>query len=264
MADRIAAIRWIVLVLGVTCCIWAQDTNQPTSDKAGSAGETLELARHLTESSSVRIEPARLDNKFGIALIFEGTDDLHYYAKSETAPAPGFELQATANSEYFDFQQAVFSKWHPFTDALGNRIEVFSGNFLVFIPMTPTKTPAPNTADIEVAVSGIACTSLICLSPFKHKLHATIDWTQNESWKEIGLETTSRPGSPIQTLVYPVLFVLLLTFLALLALRIRRSKAPYILLMIFVLLLLCGIFFGEVGKVLRNATLLCLDCIGIG
>jgi len=43
-----------------------------------------------------------------------------------------------------------------------------------------------------------------------------------------------------------------------------RNKAPYILLIIFVLLLLSGIFLGEVSKVLRNAVLLCLDCIGIG
>ena len=43
-----------------------------------------------------------------------------------------------------------------------------------------------------------------------------------------------------------------------------RNKAPYILLLIFVLLMLSGIFLGEIGKVIRNAALLCLDCIGIG
>jgi len=43
-----------------------------------------------------------------------------------------------------------------------------------------------------------------------------------------------------------------------------RSKAPYILLIIFALLLLCGIFFGEVAKVLHHAKQVCLDCIGIG
>ena len=43
-----------------------------------------------------------------------------------------------------------------------------------------------------------------------------------------------------------------------------RSKTPYILLTLFVLLLVCGIYLGEVAKVLRNAVLLCLDCIGIG
>lgn len=43
-----------------------------------------------------------------------------------------------------------------------------------------------------------------------------------------------------------------------------RKIAPYILLIVFGLLLLSGIFLGEVAKVLRHATTLCLDCIGIG
>jgi len=43
-----------------------------------------------------------------------------------------------------------------------------------------------------------------------------------------------------------------------------RSKTPYILLTLFVLLLVGGIYLGEVAKVLRKAVLLCLDCIGIG
>jgi TRAP-type C4-dicarboxylate transport system permease large subunit len=43
-----------------------------------------------------------------------------------------------------------------------------------------------------------------------------------------------------------------------------KRKAPYILLVIFILLLLAGIFLDEIALVLRNATTLCLDCIGIG
>jgi len=43
-----------------------------------------------------------------------------------------------------------------------------------------------------------------------------------------------------------------------------RNKAPYILLIIFILLLLCGIYRGEVAKILGHATIVCLDCIGIG
>ena len=42
------------------------------------------------------------------------------------------------------------------------------------------------------------------------------------------------------------------------------NKAPYILLIIFVLLLLAGIFLGEVSKIIGHATTVCLDCIGIG
>lgn len=43
-----------------------------------------------------------------------------------------------------------------------------------------------------------------------------------------------------------------------------RNKMPYILLIISLLLLACGIFLGEVAKVLGHAAILCLDCIGIG
>ena len=43
-----------------------------------------------------------------------------------------------------------------------------------------------------------------------------------------------------------------------------NAKIPYILLILFVLLLLNGIFLGEVPKVIRAAIYLCLGCIGIG
>jgi len=228
MGDRVASIRWIVLVLAAACCTLAQAA--PTDAKT--PGETLELARHLTESSSVRIEPAKFDNRFGIALIFEGTEDLHYYAKPETAPAPGLELGVKAQSEAFDFESAVFPKWHPFTDALGNTIEVFSGNFTIFLPMTPGKTPPPG-ADVEITLSGIACTSLACLSPFRHELNTTIDWSQNESWKQIALESDAGEHVPAPTKQgYSIWFALPLAFLAGLMLNIMPCVWPVLPLIV--------------------------------
>lgn len=43
-----------------------------------------------------------------------------------------------------------------------------------------------------------------------------------------------------------------------------RAKIPYILLVIFALFTLGGIFLGEVTKVLETAVTICLGCIGIG
>lgn len=43
-----------------------------------------------------------------------------------------------------------------------------------------------------------------------------------------------------------------------------RAKIPYILLIVFVLSLLLGIFLGEVPVVIRKAIYICLECIGIG
>lgn len=43
-----------------------------------------------------------------------------------------------------------------------------------------------------------------------------------------------------------------------------KAKMPYILLSIFVVFILSGIFLGEVSAVIRKAVFICLECIGIG
>ncbi|GAG13639.1 unnamed protein product, partial [marine sediment metagenome] len=65
-----------------------------------SARLPFELLQSGNQSSSVDIQPVRVDNKPGIAVIFTGTDDLHYYAsaKKETA-SPGYHLTITTNAE---------------------------------------------------------------------------------------------------------------------------------------------------------------------
>nr|MBC8217156.1 hypothetical protein [Planctomycetota bacterium] len=228
MGDRIAAIHSIALLLAITSCTWARDAGQRTLGDADTPAATLELARYLEESSSVRLRPARFDSKLGIALVFEGTDDLHYYAKPETAPAPGFELQVKAQSDAFDFGPAVFPKPRPFTDSLGNTIEVFSGNFVVFIPMTPTKTPAPDKIDVEITISAVACTSLACLKPFEKKLNTTIDWSQKDSWKHLTLE--SAPAAKDKD--YSIWLALPLAFLAGLALNLMPCVWPVLPLIV--------------------------------
>ena len=71
----------------------------------------VELARHEAESSSAHVESVRVEQQNGIAVVFTGTDDLHYYAKPETAPAPGFELKVAVTSDDFEFGDPVFPKW---------------------------------------------------------------------------------------------------------------------------------------------------------
>ena len=224
MGNRVAAIRWAATVLIAASCACAQAARA----EAAPPGNAVELARRLNESSSVRTEPARLDSKPGIALFFDGTDDLHYYAKPETAPAPGLELKAAAKSEYFTFEPPVFPKWHLFTDALDNKIEVFSGKFTIFLPMTPAKTPTPDTADVEITISGIACTSLACLSPFRQKLNIPVNWTQNQSWKQITLESAVHPTAPD----YSIWLALPLAFLAGLILNLMPCVWPVLPLIV--------------------------------
>ena len=224
MGDRATAIRWAAIVLIAASCACAQAARA----EAALPGNAIELARHLNESSSVRIEPARLESKPGIALFFDGTDDLHYYAKPETAPAPGLELKAAAKAEYFSFEPAVFPKWQILTDALGEKIEVFSGKFTIFLPMTPANAPTPDTADVEITISGIACTSLACLSPFRQKMNITVDWTQNRSWRQVTLESGAHPTAPD----YSIWLALPLAFLAGLILNLMPCVWPVLPLIV--------------------------------
>jgi thiol:disulfide interchange protein len=216
------SILWAACIFAATCSASGQNTNEPGSIITTGSKTGVELASSGQEVSTARIEPVQMDSKSGIAVIFEGTDDLHYYAKSETAPAEGLELKIQAKSEVFDFGEAVFPKWHLFTDPLGSKIEVYEGNFNIFVPITAVKAQTISTiseVDIEVKITGIACTSKVCLPPFEKTLQTKIDWSQRDSW------TITAPG-------YSISFALGLAFLAGLTLNIMPCVWPVLPLIV--------------------------------
>jgi len=218
------------------CVLWGRNSSEPNSTADGSVTAGVELARDEQESSSVRIEPARMDRQDGIAVIFTGTDDLHYYANPETATAPGFELKVAARSDHFDFGGAVFPKWKIFTDPLGSKVEVYVGDFIVFVPITSVKeSAAVAQGDIEVLISGQACTSKICLLPFEKTLQMRIDWSRRDSWKQINLEAEADAETPVQVAEgpdYSTWFALVLAFIAGLGLNIMPCVWPILPLII--------------------------------
>ena len=227
------SVLWTACIFTATFPALGQNTNEPGAIITSGSTAGVELANSGEESSSARIEPVQLGSQAGIAVIFEGTDDLHYYAKSETAPAEGLELKVQAISDAFSFGEVVFPKWHFFTDPLGSKIEVYEGNFTIFVPITETKRPSDKIiGDIEVKISGIACTSKVCLPPFEQTLQAKIDWSQRDSWKSVGFEeaddapiTVTKPG-------YSIPFALGLAFLAGLTLNIMPCVWPVLPLIV--------------------------------
>ena len=221
----LTGVLWAVLILAVNCFCDA--------DASGSASTApVELARYEKEFSSAHLEPARMGDKFGVAVIFEGTDDLHYYAKPETAPAPGFELKVKAKSDDFEFGEAIFPKWELFTDSVGSKVEVYVGRFTVFVPITvvTAKTKADlSQADVEVKITGQACTSTICLLPFEKVLPAQIDYGQRDSWQQFSIEAATDAGTKVEVVKgpsYSVWFALGLALLAGLSLNIMPCVWP--------------------------------------
>ncbi len=221
---------WIVCISAVMCSVIAQNIGAAEVTAAPDVGGETELARHEQESSSVRIEPARMGRQNGIAIIFTGTGDLHYYANPQTASAPGFELKVAAKSDHFDFGEAVFPKWETFTDPLESKVEVYVGDFTVFVPITAVTKPTDVVQnDVEVLITGQACTNKICLPPFEKTLQMRIDWSRRDSWKQIILEAAADIEATAETItrpVYSIWVALVLAFVAGLALNIMPCVWP--------------------------------------
>lgn len=225
----------VVCVLVSAFGLWGRNSSEPNSAAAGNVTAGIELARYEDEFSSVHLKTAQMDMLFGVAVIFEGTDDLHYYAKPETAPSPGFELKVAAKSGNFSFGDAVFPKWKMFTDPVGSKVEVYAGDFTVFVPITTAEAPVQVTADVEVTISGITCTSKLCLPPFEKTLQTQIDWSKRNSWSQVSLEAPDDTATPVQVAEgpdYSTWFALVLAFIAGLALNIMPCVWPILPLII--------------------------------
>jgi hypothetical protein len=160
------------LLVGAICAaLWVSPgLAQEGTDPSAPAPEVnaVEIVRYEDEHSHASLEPARLDGKPGLAVIFKGTDDLHYYARAETAPAAGMQLKVAATSDRITFGDTVLPAWNIFTDPAGQKVEVYAGDFTVFVPLREDSIAgAAGKAKVTVRIAGIACTSMICLAPFE-------------------------------------------------------------------------------------------------
>ncbi len=198
----------------------------------------VRIAKDANEYSDAHLESAQMDSRFGVAVIFEGTEDLHYYANPQTAPAPGFELQVKAKSDQFKFGKPVFPKPGTFTDPLGTKVEVYAGNFKVFIPIEIEETaPTSGKGQVEVSITGVVCTSMRCLPPLENIILGTsIDFSQSDTWGGITVKTPTVEHKPVTitttTTNYSALAALSLALLAGLALNIMPCVWPVLPLIV--------------------------------
>jgi len=151
-----------------------------------------DIAKHEDQHSAARIEPVRLNGNPAVAVVFEGTDDLHFYASANTAPAPGTELTITAKAEGVVFGKALFPKPGQFHDpGLEKNVDVYVGKFEVYIPI---KSSPQKETTVNVTISGIACTSQVCLKPFEKMLTAQIDFAKADTWRAVQRTVETTPA----------------------------------------------------------------------
>jgi len=183
----------------------AQDTLG--AGPVGKAGATL-MVQYENEQSYARVEPVRVDGRPGLMVTFEGTKDLHYYARAETAPSPGLQLKVEATSPGAAFGKPVFPQWQTFVDSAGQTVEVYVGDFRVFVPIQKSSAAPRTAAEVTLRIRGIACTSQLCLPPFDKTLTAPVDLSQVASWPLISPPQAMKQAAPSQGIaVYYLLAV---------------------------------------------------------
>ena len=225
MREKIIVSAGVLCVLTACLNLWGQ--NAPSSIQTGS----VELVKYEKEISSAHIAPVAMSGRPGIAVIFDGTSDMHYYANRQTAPG-GYNLKVEVKSEDFTFDKPVFPKWSNFHDKeQGPNTEVYVGGFTIFVPIKEAKANL-DKGSVNVKISGVACTSTICLTPFEKILQGDVDWSQKDSWKQISFETATSMAGTIKGPGYPLWFALGLAFLAGLSLNIMPCVWPVLPLIV--------------------------------
>ncbi|MHC4266606.1 MAG: protein-disulfide reductase DsbD family protein, partial [Planctomycetota bacterium] len=196
-----AILSSLICVAVLNINLWAQQNPEPVT-----SSDAVRIVSNLKEFSDAQIKPAKMDGQKGLSVIFQGSDDMHYYAKSETAPAPNLQLKIIADSNDFKFGKTMLPQWGIFKDLTGKDVEVYVGNFKAFLPIIETvETALENPSDVTVKITGIACTSQICLPPFEKALSTAVNFAESDSWEEISFKVPEQThlSGPAQSTAAP-------------------------------------------------------------
>jgi len=165
-----------------------------------------------------------------LAVKFAAKENWHFYASGETAPG-GMNLKLIPSTHApVEFGEPIFPSYHSYYDkALKQELQVFSGQFSVFLPFTVSETAAEGTFNVEIAVEGAVCSDIECRMPDYGKLVAQIKIDSGAAMASPGftVPTPSQTHSVADDVQkYGLWFALGLAFVAGLALNIMPCVWP--------------------------------------
>jgi thiol:disulfide interchange protein len=107
--------------------------------------------------------------KAAVAVHFDLEKDWHFYASADTAPA-GMNLKIEPNeqgeTQFLKFAQPIWPKSEKFYDpALDVNLDVFSGQFTVYLPFTVADDAPEKTVTIDIGIDGAICSAVQCRVP---------------------------------------------------------------------------------------------------
>ncbi|HBG28477.1 MAG: hypothetical protein A2Y10_10745 [Planctomycetes bacterium GWF2_41_51] len=131
-----------------------------------SAGDDLAAVKLFLQHSQVTPDSAS-----AIEIRIEPAENWHFYASEKSTPE--MSLKVNVQGQGLLFGEPIFPKAQPYFDKVTNqKLEVYSGNFSVFVPFTSDINST--TTDINVAVEGVACNDQLCRKA-SYQLSKTIE-----------------------------------------------------------------------------------------
>jgi thiol:disulfide interchange protein len=124
----------------------------------------------VTISAEQQYEFVQPGSKSALAVHFELKKDWYLYASAKTAPG-GMNLKVKPSfPSYINFSEPIFPEAELYFDrALGKKLEVFSGNFTVFLPFTVSqdmpKTEGTWNTLVTIKIEGAVCSGMECRMP---------------------------------------------------------------------------------------------------
>jgi thiol:disulfide interchange protein DsbD len=198
---------------------------------AVNCGELFASDQIKDETAEIKLnfqhQPVAPKSENLLHITFSLAKDWHFYADEKTAPE-GMELKVDANGQELVFGKSVFPKGELYFDKFtGKKLEVFSGNFSVYIPFV-TSANSQNT-EVKVAIKGLACSEQLC-KPMSYELTKKLEISASaDMTKPAFVESTPVAFAPGSVALYDETkpaTVLLLAILAGLLLNVMPCVWP--------------------------------------
>jgi len=182
--------------------------------------------------------------KSALAVHFELKKDWHFYASAKTAPG-GVNLKVKASDkDFISFSEPIFPQPHLYFDSSsGQKLEVFSDKFTVFLPFSINvvfKNNDPVDIGVKINIEGAVCSDIQCRMPNFGDLTTVVRISPTAAMGEpkFALPEPTKfaiAGKPVpqsQWAGFPTWFALCLAFLAGLSLNIMPCVWPVLPLIV--------------------------------
>jgi len=195
----------------------------------------------VTISAEQQYETVQPGAESVLAIHFEPKKGWHFYASAKTAPGGmNLKIRPSADRENLvSFAEPIFPPSSVYFDkVLGQKIEIFSGKFTVFLPFTVSQD-MPKTEDtwntlVTIKIDGAVCSDVQCRMPDFGDLSTQIKIAGDAvmSSPEFVLPASAKIAAvsggdlPNEQLSYPIWFALGLAFVAGLSLNIMPCVWP--------------------------------------